>query len=33
MVEVLEILRADSDHPYILNIPNSNYLSGIILKV
>ncbi len=33
MVEVLEILRADSDHPYVLNIPNSNYLSGIVLKV
>lgn len=33
MVEVLEILRADSDHPYIVNIPNSNYLSGIVLKV
>ncbi len=32
MVEVLEILRADSDHPYILNIPNSNYLNGIVLK-
>jgi 23S rRNA (cytosine1962-C5)-methyltransferase len=33
MVEILEILRADSDHPYIVNIPNSNYLSGLVLKV
>lgn len=32
-IEILEILRADSDHPYILNIPNSNYLSGIVLRV
>ncbi|MFZ5375622.1 MAG: class I SAM-dependent rRNA methyltransferase [Campylobacterota bacterium] len=31
-LEVLELLRADSDHPYILNIPNSAYLSGIIVR-
>jgi len=32
VLEVVEILRADSDHPYILNIPNTAYLSGIIFR-
>lgn len=31
-LEVIEILRADEDHPYVLNIPNSAYLSGIVLR-
>ncbi len=31
-LEVVELLRADEDHPYILNIPNSAYLSGIVLR-
>ena len=31
-LEVIELLRADLDHPYILNIPNSAYLSGIVLR-
>ncbi len=31
-LEVLDLLRADEDHPYILNIPNSSYLSGIIVR-
>lgn len=31
-LEVLELLRADEDHPYVLNIPNSAYLSGIIVR-
>ncbi len=31
-LEVCELLRADQDHPYILNIPNSAYLSGIIVR-
>lgn len=31
-LEVIEVLRADEDHPYILNIPNSAYLSGIVLR-
>ncbi|MDX9966094.1 class I SAM-dependent rRNA methyltransferase [Sulfuricurvum sp. IAE1] len=31
-LEVLELQRADNDHPYILNIPNSAYLSGIIVR-
>lgn len=32
VLEVAEVLRADSDHPYILNIPNTEYLSGIIFR-
>jgi 23S rRNA (cytosine1962-C5)-methyltransferase len=31
-LEVIEQLRADKDHPYILNIPNSAYLSGVVLR-
>lgn len=31
-LEVIEMLRADEDHPYILNIPNSAYLAGIVLR-
>lgn len=31
-LEILEELRADSDHPYVVNIPNSDYLSGIIVR-
>lgn len=31
-LEVIELLRADEDHPYVLNIPNSAYLSGIVLR-
>jgi 23S rRNA (cytosine1962-C5)-methyltransferase len=31
-LEVIDMLRADEDHPYILNIPNSAYLSGIVLR-
>ena len=31
-LEIVELLRADEDHPYILNIPNSAYLSGIVLR-
>ena len=31
-LEVVELLRADLDHPFILNIPNSAYLSGIVLR-
>lgn len=31
-LEVIELLRADEDHPYILNIPNSAYLSGVVLR-
>lgn len=33
MIEILEILRADRDHPYVLNITHSNYLSGVVLKI
>ncbi len=32
MLEVLELLRADADHPYILSIPNTDYLSGVVLR-
>ena len=32
VLEVLETLHADKDHPYILNIPNSAYLSGIVVR-
>ncbi|HQS65680.1 MAG TPA: class I SAM-dependent rRNA methyltransferase [Sulfuricurvum sp.] len=31
-LEVIELLRADEDHPYMLNIPNSAYLSGVVLR-
>lgn len=31
-LEILELQRADSDHPSILNIPNSAYLSGIVVR-
>lgn len=31
-LEVIELLRADEDHPYLLNIPNSAYLSGVVLR-
>lgn len=32
-IEVLETMRADIDHPYIVSIPNSNYLSGLLVRV
>ena len=32
-LEVVEFLKQDYDHPYILNIPNSLYLTGVILKI
>ncbi len=31
-LEVIEFLKQDVDHPYILNVPNSLYLTGVILK-
>lgn len=31
-LEILEQQRADADHPYVLNIPNSAYLSGIVVR-
>jgi len=31
-LEIVELQRADADHPYILNIPNSAYLSGIVVR-
>ena len=31
-LEVIEFLKQDLDHPYIANIPNSLYLTGILLK-
>jgi 23S rRNA (cytosine1962-C5)-methyltransferase len=31
-LEVVEFLKQDIDHPYILNIPNSLYLTGVILR-
>ena len=31
-LEVIEFLKQDIDHPYILNIPNSLYLTGVLLK-
>ena len=31
-LEVVEFLKQDKDHPYMLNIPNSLYLTGVILK-
>ncbi|WP_456480587.1 class I SAM-dependent rRNA methyltransferase [Nautilia sp.] len=29
---VLEFLKQDYDHPYVLNIPNSLYLTGVLLR-
>ena len=31
-LEVIEFLKQDIDHPYILNIPNSLYLTGLLLR-
>ncbi len=31
-LEVIEFLKQDSDHPYLVNIPNSLYLTGILLR-
>jgi 23S rRNA (cytosine1962-C5)-methyltransferase len=31
-LEVVEFLKQDVDHPYILNIPNSLYLTGVLLR-
>jgi 23S rRNA (cytosine1962-C5)-methyltransferase len=31
-LEVIEFLKQDIDHPYVLNIPNSLYLTGVLLK-
>jgi len=31
-LEVVEFLKQDIDHPYILNIPNSLYLTGVVLR-
>ncbi len=31
-LEVREFLKQDRDHPYILNVPNSLYLTGVVLK-
>ncbi len=31
-LEVVEFLKQDTDHPYILNIPNSLYLTGVLLR-
>ena len=31
-LEVVEFLKQDIDHPYILNIPNSLYLTGVLLR-
>ncbi|WP_024790232.1 class I SAM-dependent rRNA methyltransferase [Lebetimonas sp. JH292] len=31
-LEVIEFLKQDVDHPYILNIPNSLYLTGVLLR-
>jgi len=31
-LEVIEFLKQDIDHPYILNIPNSLYLTGVLLR-
>lgn len=31
-LSVMEFLKQDYDHPYVLNIPNSLYLTGILLK-
>ena len=31
-LEVIEFLKQDIDHPYVLNIPNSLYLTGLLLR-
>jgi len=31
-LEVIEFLKQDIDHPYLINIPNSLYLTGILLR-
>ena len=31
-LEVVEFLKQDTDHPYILSIPNSLYLRGVLLR-
>ena len=31
-LEVVEFLKQDTDHPYLLNIPNSLYLTGVLLR-
>jgi len=31
-LEVVEFLKQDIDHPYMLNIPNSLYLTGVLLR-
>ncbi len=31
-LEVIEFLKQDIDHPYLINIPNSLYLTGVLLR-
>ena len=31
-LEVIDFLKQDIDHPYVLNIPNSLYLTGVLLR-
>ena len=31
-LEVIEFLKQDIDHPYLLNVPNSLYLTGVLLR-
>ncbi|GAX88200.1 23S rRNA (cytosine1962-C5)-methyltransferase [Lebetimonas natsushimae] len=31
-LEVIDFLKQDVDHPYVLNIPNSLYLTGVLLR-
>jgi len=31
-LSVIEFLKQDIDHPYVLNIPNSLYLTGVLLR-
>jgi len=31
-LEVIEFLKQDIDHPYMINIPNSLYLTGVLLR-
>ena len=31
-LEIVEFLKQDIDHPYVLNIPNSLYLTGVLLR-
>jgi 23S rRNA (cytosine1962-C5)-methyltransferase len=31
-LSVVEFLKQDYDHPYVLNIPNSLYLTGVLLR-